>query len=121
MDYDFEGEYDETFDDGYEELEFDHDMGDRDIQPDLTKIINDDDDIHLDPTSLGLGLGLAEEIADEYRYREIERIPNKIVREPQKETTLISLKPKGEKVMGRGKFEAYVDSLIAGNNSKIPV
>jgi len=115
----FDDFLDELHDEGCQEYEFDRDMSGSDIEPNLTQIINDED-LPFSSANMGMALGLAEEIAEEDRYREIETMPFSMKREVPAGGKLVSFKNTPGVVKGRGKFEAYVNDLIAKKNSNIP-
>ncbi len=73
--------YKETRDDVEDlcdEYVFDEELyTDEDIEPELTDVITDNDDAILpDAVGLGIALGLAEEIAVENKYREMDNTAN---------------------------------------------
>ena len=116
----FNGDFLEDADDGLFEYELDVDYNTdaNDVEPALTDIINDND--IPGAMFLGMALGLAEEIADSDRYSEIENTPMRTVSErdvPQNSSLLSMKKDSGDK---RGKFEKYVDNIIAGNRLNLP-
>lgn len=86
----------------------------RDVEEDLTKVLNDHPD---HSRMLGLALGLAEEIAIEDRLREIDQMSKPVERDAPAGSKLVSFRSSEDK---RPKFERYVDDLIAGKGSKLP-
>ena len=92
-----------------DEYVFDEDVNVEDVEPDLTEIINDNDSILPGAVGLGIALGLAEEIAIENKYREMDSIAGK--RDVPAGSQLVAFK--GEAAHSRTPaFERFVNSTL---------